>query len=279
MTYTGCPALQKAWDARAAMNFICGGTGSGLIVFAVAGDARGFALQALLLAGLVLVGGGLSCVWHELGRPRRALNVFRHARTSWMSREAIAAALLVPVTLAAMVGVPGAPMLAAIVAAAFAVCQARMLQASRAIPAWREPLVAPLLVVSGFVEGGGLFFAVSPWLSAGDAQVLVFFGSFVLVRVVVFLVYRRAIAGAVPQAGLAALDRAGAVLHATTIASLVGVALVGSGIAGETWTFAVASLAGIAALAGGVYLKSTLVLRAAYRQAPALSHLPARGRR
>ncbi|HWD16862.1 MAG TPA: hypothetical protein VG865_09650, partial [Casimicrobiaceae bacterium] len=76
MTYTGNAALQKAWDARAATNFICGGAGSGLIVFAVAGDARGFAMQALLLAGLVLVGGGLSCVWHELGRPRRALNVF-----------------------------------------------------------------------------------------------------------------------------------------------------------------------------------------------------------
>jgi phenylacetyl-CoA:acceptor oxidoreductase subunit 2 len=279
MTYTGNAALQKAWDARAATNFICGGAGSGLIVFAVAGDARGFAMQALLLAGLVLVGGGLSCVWHELGRPRRALNVFLHARTSWMSREAIAAALLVPVTLAAMAGVPGASMLAAIVAAAFAVCQARMLQASRAIPAWREPLVAPLLVVTGFVEGGGLYFAVAPWLSLGNVQVLVFFGSFVLVRVVVFLVYRRAVADTVPRAGLAALDRAGAVLHATTIASLVAIALVASGFAGETWTFAAASLAGIAALAGGVYLKLTLVLRAAYRQAPALSNLPARGRR
>jgi len=154
-----------------------------------------------------------------------------------------------------------------------------MLQASRAIPAWREPLVAPLLVVSAFVEGGGLFFAASPWLSAGDAQVLVFFGSFVLVRVVVFLVYRRAVADAVPRAGLTALDRAGAVLHATTIASLLAIALIASGVAGEAWTFAAASLAGIAALAGGVYLKLSLVLRAAYRQAPALSNLPVRGRR
>lgn len=278
MTHAGRAVLQKAWDARAAANFVCGGAGSGLIIFAVAGDARGFALQALLLAGLALVGCGLSCVWHELGRPARALNVFRHARTSWMSREAIAAALLVPVTLAATMGVPGMAMLAAFVAAAFAVCQARMLQAARAIPAWREPLVAPLLVVSAFVEGGGLFFAVSPWLSVGDAQVLVFFGSFVLVRGVVFLVYRRAVADALPHAGRVALDRAGAVLHASTFASLACIALVATGIAGETWTFAVASLAGIAALAGGVYLKHTLLLRAAYRQAPALSHLPARGR-
>ena len=279
MTYAGRATLQKAWDPRAAANFICGGAGSGLVVFAVAGDAQGFALRVLLLAGLALVACGLVSVWHELGRPRRALNVFLHPRTSWMSREAIAAALLVPATLAALAALPGAAMLAAIVASAFAVCQARMLQAARAIPAWREPLVAPLLVVTAFVEGGGLFFAVSPWLEVGDERLLVFFGSFVLVRVVVFLVYRRALAGAVPPAGLAALDRAGAVLHATTIVSLAGVAIVATGLAGEAWTFAVASLAGIAALAGGIYFKQTLVLRDAYRQAPALSHLPARGRR
>jgi phenylacetyl-CoA:acceptor oxidoreductase 26-kDa subunit len=279
VTFAMRSALQKAWDARAAANFICGGAGSGLIVFTVAGDARGFALQALLAAGLALVGCGLLCVWHELGHPRRALNVFLHPRTSWMSREAIAATLLVPVTLAAMVGVPGMAMLAAIVAAAFAVCQARMLQAARAIPAWREPLSAPLLVVTAFVEGGGLFFAVSPWLRVGDERLLVFYGSFVLVRVVVFLVYRRAIANAVPAAGLAALDRAGSVLNVATIGALVAIAAIVTGFVGEAGTFVLAAIAGVASLAGGVYLKQALVLRAAFRQAHALSHLPVRGRR
>lgn len=278
VSYAGFAVLQRAWDARAAANFVCGGAGAGLIVFAVAADTRGVAAQALLAAGLVLVGVGLLSVWHELGRPSRALNVFRHAHTSWMSREAIAAALLVPVTLAAIAGVAGMAMLAAIVASAFAVCQARMLQAARAIPAWREPLAAPLLVVTAFVEGGGLFFAASPWSRSGDARLLVFFGSFVLVRVVVFLVYRRAVAGAVPPAALAVLDRAGNVLHATTLVSLAGIAIVVAGLVGEAWTFAVAALAGIAALSGGVYLKYALVLRAAFRQAPALSHLPVRGR-
>ena len=40
MSYSLRPVLQKAWDARAAANLICGGAGAGLIVFTVAGDAR-----------------------------------------------------------------------------------------------------------------------------------------------------------------------------------------------------------------------------------------------
>jgi phenylacetyl-CoA:acceptor oxidoreductase subunit 2 len=279
VTHSTRAALQKAWDARAAANFVCGGAGAGLIVFTVVADARGVALQALLLAGLVLVGVGLLAVWHELGRPRRALNVFLHARTSWMSREAIAASLLVPVTLAAIAGVPGMAMAAIVVASAFVVCQARMLQAARAIPAWREPLAAPLIVLTAFVEGGGLLFAASPWLRVGNERLLVFFGSFVLVRGVAFLVYRRAIAQSVPAAALLVLDRAGYVLHAATAVTLVAVACIASGFTGEAGTFAAASLAGIAAVASGVYLKQALVLRAAFRQAPALAHLPVRGRR
>ena len=279
MSHAGRGALQKAWDARAAANFVCGGCGAGLIVFTVAADARGFAAQVLLLFGLALVGTGLLCVWHELGRPRRALNVFLHPRTSWMSREAIAAALLVPVTLATVAGVPGMAMVAAVVASAFVVCQARMLQAARAIPAWREPLAAPLLVVTAFVEGGGLFFAMAPWLRIGDARLLAFFGSFVLVRVVVFLVYRRAIADTVPAAAQAALGRTGRVLHATAIVALVAVSCIAAGFVGEASTFVVASVAGIAAVASGVDLKRVLVLRAAFKQAPALAHLPVRGRR
>ena len=278
MTYAGRAVLQKAWDARAAANLICGGAGAGLIVFTVAADARGFAQRVLLGAGLVLVACGLVSVWHELGRPRRALNVFLHPRTSWMSREAIAAALLVPVTLAVIAGVSALSMLAAIVAAAFVVCQSRMLQAARAIPAWREPLSAPLLVLTAFVEGGGLFFAASPWLRVGSAQLLVFFASFVLVRVVAFLFYRRAVAHSVPPAALAVLDRAGYVLSGATLVALLAVAIVAAGMTNETWTFAVAAFAGAGAFASGVYLKQALVLRAAFRQAPSLAHLPVRGR-
>ena len=90
------PWQQQHWDWRAAGNFICGGAGGGLIVFTALPVATGAAgsRALLLVAGIALVGIGLLCVWLELGRPLRALNVFRNPRTSWMTREAIAATLL-----------------------------------------------------------------------------------------------------------------------------------------------------------------------------------------
>ena len=46
------PWRQQSWDARAAGNFIGGGAGSGLIVFAAVAQASGTALGGLMLAGL-----------------------------------------------------------------------------------------------------------------------------------------------------------------------------------------------------------------------------------
>ena len=91
MTYGPTPWVQRHWDLRAATNFVAGGAGAGLIVVSVASGARGTPAAIAMLAGLALVGVGLFAVWLEIGRPLRALNVFRNPRTSWMSREAIAA--------------------------------------------------------------------------------------------------------------------------------------------------------------------------------------------
>ncbi len=97
MIYGPNPWQQTQWDWRAAANFIGGGAGAGLIVLVAVSGAQGPARVAMLLLGLLLVVGGLICVWLEIGRPLRALHVFFNPRTSWMTREAFVAALLVPV--------------------------------------------------------------------------------------------------------------------------------------------------------------------------------------
>ena len=97
MSFGPNPWHQTNWDARAAGNFIGGGAGSGLIVATAYGGPTGLTLTVMLIAALALVGFGLFCVWLEIGRPLRAVNVFINPRTSWMSREAFVGLFLFPV--------------------------------------------------------------------------------------------------------------------------------------------------------------------------------------
>lgn len=274
MSFGPAPWQQTNWDWRAAGNFICGGAGGGLIVFAALSGAQGLALAVLLLGGLALVGTGLVCVWLEIGRPLRALHVFINPRTSWMTREAFVATLLMPVALAAAAGLPGFEWLAAVLALAFVYCQGRMLQGAKGIPAWREPLLVPLVVLTGLAEGGGLLLLAQPAHAAGQPLLLALVGALVLARALVWLAYRRRLA----TRALAALDAAGRWLQlAGSLLPLVVLALVASGLIGGALAAPLLVVAGLLAAAAGAWLKFTLITRAGFNQGFALAHLPVRG--
>jgi phenylacetyl-CoA:acceptor oxidoreductase 26-kDa subunit len=278
MTYRSSPVRQKSWDVRAAANFACGGAGTGLIVFAALAGQHGEVLASLIIAGLALVATGLLSVWHETGRPLRALHVFFHPQTSWMSREAYVATLLFPAGVLAAAGVPGVAWLAAALALAFVYCQARMLRASRGIPAWREPRVVPLIVATGLAEGGGLFLAASPWPGADSAPLLQAFAALLLLRGLLWWSYRRALGEAVVPRARAALDGSGAILY--VVGTLLPLALTGIAAAsapGSAPAAIAAVIAGVAAAAAGAQMKYTLVVKAGFTQGFALAHLPVRG--
>jgi phenylacetyl-CoA:acceptor oxidoreductase subunit 2 len=289
MSYGPAPRQQANWDFRAAGNFIGGGAGSGLVVFAALSGAEGLARAGLFLAGLALVGAGMTCVWLEIGRPLRALHVFFNPRTSWMSRESFTAALLVPVALAAAFGIPACGWLAAALALVFVYCQGRMLCAARGIPAWREPLVVPLIVLTALAEGGGLFFVAGALHRSASAPLLALFGVLLVARGLGWLAWRQKIAATVAPAALAALDAAGRVLQvAGTLLPLALIALaaaLGNGIAVDGGIGATAAAPGAAlAAAGGLlaafpgaWIKYTLITRAGFTQGFALPHLPVRG--
>lgn len=278
MSYGPNPWHQTSWDARAAANFMCGGAGAGLIVFAALSGARGATLTALLGAGLALVGVGLLCVFLELGRQLRSLNVILNPRTSWMSREAIAAKLLLATGLAAMFGLLPNAWPAAVVALAFVYCQGRMLQAAKGIPAWREPLVVPLVVVSGLTEGAGMFLLAAPVHGYLPGWLVVAFEVLVVARFVLWQSYRRRVAGTVSPGAARALGQAGQVLRigGTLVPILLSVAAVvlAGRVPGELM---VAAVAGLAAASAGGWMKFALVTRAGFNQGFALPHLPVRG--
>ena len=61
MSFGPNPWQQAHWDWRAAGNFVCGGAGSGLLLFAALSGARGSAATLLVLGALALVALGLLC--------------------------------------------------------------------------------------------------------------------------------------------------------------------------------------------------------------------------
>ncbi len=286
MSFGPRPWQQAHWDWRAAANFICGGTGSGLImVLAIAwfDSAMG---RVLLLAGAALVGIGLTCVWLEIGRPLRALHVYFNPHTSWMSREALASlALFAFVVLGAATGAHAWALCAAASALAFLFCQGRILQASKGIPAWREPWVTPLMLTTGLAEGAGLLLAASAWFSAIAASTLTVFAGLALARILVWRAYRARLSRHCDRRALAPLDAAGGTLWwAGTVLPLTALILAqfaqAAAVPLATLTAApLAALAGLAALGAGWLLKYALVTRAAFNQGFSLPVIPLRGAR
>jgi phenylacetyl-CoA:acceptor oxidoreductase subunit 2 len=269
------PWRQTAWDWRAAGNFIGGGTGTGTLLIAAA--IADPAYRILVVLGIGLVGAGLLCVWAEIGRPWRALNVFRHARTSWMTREA----LLAPFLFAAGLGTLAFGRLPlAWVTGAFALAylysQARMLHAGRGIPAWRIGRVIPLMLVTGCAEGAGLSVMTMALLypRAMPAWLTLLLAALLVTRLLVYASYRRALArtGA-PGKALAVLKDMGRPLVLLDVTAALAV-IIGSQMRPIGWLVATAGL--LAVLAGWL-LKLTIVVGAAFNQGFAVPRMPDRG--
>jgi phenylacetyl-CoA:acceptor oxidoreductase subunit 2 len=271
------PWQQAHWDARAAGNFIGGGVGSGLVVAAYAAGAGGGLRSAALVLALALIGGGLVCVWAEIGRPWRALNVIFNPRTSWMTREALVAPLLLGGVVLMLARVERIGLLVAAVAVFFVYCQARILRAARGIPAWREPLTVPLIVLSGLTEGAGLYAALSVLWGRPSAGVCFALALLLALRSVCGLMWRRRVARALRGNALRSLQglRIAPRIAGPLPLVLAFAALLNPLTAG--WVAPLQLLAGVLALAGGAWFKFALVTRAAFNQGFALQHLPVRG--
>lgn len=272
------PKQQRNWDWRAAANFIAGGAGGSLLLFAALIDlAPGTARTAILL-GLALIGTGLTCVWFEIGRPWRALNVYRHFATSWMTREAVVALVLFAAGGVALLTVwPLFVTLTGALGLAFLYSQARILAANKGIPVWRNPRSIPLMIATGLVEGAGFLACVlavaPPGINVGVLSGLM---ALLVIRALLWKAYLGGVAAdGVPDAALKVLRRmdSGFMVAGHVLPALAVVAVL-AGIPGRAgWMF----VAGLVVIASGWFLKYTLVRRAAFTQGIAVLHLPVRG--
>lgn len=156
---------------------VVSGMGYGLLFWAAVGALAGASPRALLAAvvlGAVSATAGLLSSLGHLGKPGRAWRAFSQWRTSWLSREGVAAvATYVPAALLGAALLPGmlsgdgagdpvALNIAGIgVAVALAVLSlvtvgsTAMIYASlRPIPAWRHGLVVPGYLLFALLTGG-----------------------------------------------------------------------------------------------------------------------------
>lgn len=278
MSYGPAPWQQTSWDFRAALNFMCGGSGAGLLIAAAISSLPSAALRAAIVLGLALIGIGLASVWFEIGRPLRAINVSFNPFTSWMTRESFAAVVVFLLGLVTAWLASGALAHAtALAALGFVYCQGRILRAASGIPAWREPAVVWLTVTTALAEGAGLFIALAAVLGPPSNAVIGFFTLALIARGLAWSTYRAGVARHAAGAALAALDRAGKIL--LQFGTLAPLALLILGMLSEEIARIAATLAGAAALVAGSLFKFILITRAAYNQGFALPRLPVRGSR
>lgn len=279
------PWIQRSWDARAAVNFAAGGAGAGLALAAFAFGGAGPRTAVMLAVALALVGIGLIAVWAEIGRPLRAINVFLNLRTSWMSREAVAAGGLALAGIAAIAALAGDSSLsarwvvlpAALFAAVFAYCQGRILMAARGIPAWRSPAIVALIVSTALVEGAGLWWLGAAFHAQGTRTGLVVYGLLLVVRLAAWLAWRRSLSPW-PRVTAAMTGAGRALAWGGTLVPLVLIAVAAS-IASEAWVLALAAAAGALGALAGALFKAALIVTGSYNQGFAVPRMPVRGTR
>lgn len=277
MSFGPNPWQQASWDWRAAGNFIGGGAGCGLLLFTAVSAVQGSLRQAAIGLALALVASGLLCVWAEIGRPWRAINVLFNPRTSWMSREAALAPLLLASGALWLAGAAWAAVPAALLALGFLYCQARILQAAKGIPAWREPLTVALLVATGLAEGAGLFWLLAPGWGQGTTLLWAAFGVLLALRFMLGVAWYARLSRQLRPRPLQAVNQAGRAFNAGSLLPLAIVLWLLVLPPAPGWAFALQLLAGGLAALGGAAFKFMLITRAGFNQGFALTHLPVRG--
>lgn len=273
------PRQQGNWDWRAASNFIAGGTGGGLLLLAAMAGSGPDATRTAILLGLALIAGGLTCVWFEIGRPWRALNVYRHFATSWMTREAVVALTVFAAGGMALLTLrPVFVALAGLLGLAFLYSQARILAANKGIPAWRHPRSVSLMMATGLAEAAGFLACVLTIASpVAGFPVLAGLIALIAIRALVWKTYLGGlVADGAPDQALKVLR--GINLQFSVFGHILPVLAIVAVLAGIQGRAGLILTAGIMVVASGWLLKYTLVTHAAFTQGLALLHLPVRGR-
>ena len=272
------PDHQQHWDWKAAGNFICGGAGVGLFLFAaMAGRGSLLPLGSLALA---IVAFGLLLLLLKIGRPLRFIYVLRQPRRSWMAREAWIAGAFFPLAVLAIWSEALLALIAAAVSGAlFLFSQAMILKEAKGIPAWRSRLIVPLILATAAAEGAGMFLVAAAWL----ASLAPIAGTIAIAAVML-----AALRAWIWRQYLSALRLEGAPSRTldvlawfspwlSVIGLLLPFGLAGAGLYASHAALPLFAVAGACILGSGSAMKFVLIRRAAFNQGFALPKRTSRG--
>jgi DMSO reductase anchor subunit len=138
-------------------------------------QASGFGIVTLVLAVALITAGLLSSTAH-LGHPERAWRALSQWRSSWLSREGVAAvATYVPTVLLFLTILAGSPGLAALFglsaaagATATVYCTGMIYASLKPIRQWRHPLVVPGYLLLAAFSGAALLAAIGAYWNDGE---------------------------------------------------------------------------------------------------------------
>lgn len=271
------PQPQHSWDWRASANFIFGGAGTGLFIASAIAAFAGLNMMLPMLLAMALTGLGLFCVWLEIGRPWRFLNVYRNPQTSWMTREAM---VVMPFFAIGLLALWFQSLVLGVVAAVFALgflyCQAQILKASKGIPTWRQPQIVPLILATGLTEGLSLLIFFAIFMDTNLLPFALILPVLIGLRRAAWRRYRDALgATGAPTAAFKALD--GIEFNLTSAHQAIPAILAVVAIfSGDLMPYLLGFAAFLALISGWMF-KYTLITRAAFNQGYALNHIPRRG--
>jgi len=274
-------SLQNFWDWRAAMNWMFGGMGSGLLVLTslfTATNAIPLGLSRdLILCALVSISVGLFFVFLKIGRKIRFWRAILRPQSSWMTRELYVVAFLFPVSIyTAFDSNPLNLCFTAFFALCFLYCQSMILYKARGIPAWRVPDIPWMIFFGGLMEGFGLLIIFLAFQGLYLHPPLLILSSSILAGISFILWYRYLVKSEerLPPLAVAVLKSSSPLLSSIAII-MVGVMVYGLLVPKDAHLLF--ALFGISAITFGFVWKFIVIVKASYFNGLTYNFSPRRG--
>ena len=147
----------------------------------------------------------------------------------------------------------------------FVYCQARILKASKGIPAWRNPAIVPLILATGLTEGTALLLLLLAAVDEAIPRLDYLLLGLLAARGVAAALYLRSLSRAkAPEATISVLKRTA--IPFLIVGSVIPLILIVIDVTMTTHANIAIIVASLLVVVSGWYVKFTIVTRAAHVQ-------------